>query len=503
MESVRKLVSGRLEMQTAGPHPDADLLSSFAEHALPEAERRRVLTHLAECRDCREIVFLSSLPQPADGQEVLVPRPVRWPLALRWGVASIVIIAGVFAARQELFRPARLAKFAPASQLPVKSKVAGEKTPADLESMRENQAVRGSMPVPERERPDLKHMTAKMQRTLTFGQSDEVQVSPAASSNLKADSGAIRDLPLQDRDALEEMVAGEPAAAPKVLTANAKQDKSDVARVGNGNGMAMIPTGTRALAKQAALNPHLAGQVFDVSGAALPNAQVTAVGPVGTEIVTSDAEGRFAFDVLAPGLYSVKAEASGFRPVELKQIEVATNQFPSLTLKLAPAAESETVEVSSTAAAPESSAALHGYSANAAPARKKAQTQGSWKAAPAVDTLAGTVPALQWTLSPTGAVQSSDDGGKTWQTVAVAANPSFRALSAVGRSIWVGGSGGILYHSLDAGRNWTPIVPALKGQKLNSDITRIEFLDSLEGSLSTSNGEVWITHDGGNTWERN
>jgi len=502
MESVRKLVSGRLETQTAGPHPDADLLSAFAENALPEVERRHLLTHLADCRECREIVFLSSLPQPADGQKVLIPRPGRWHLALRWGsvVASIVILAGVFAARWELSRPARLAKSAAAPQLPMKSKVAEAKTPAELESMRENQAVQGPTHVPERVRPDLKHMTAKMQRTLTFGQSDEVQVSPAASPNLTADSGAIRDLPLQGRNGLD-LVAGQSAAAPNALTANAEQDKSDLARVRNNNAIALVPTATRAFAKQAALNPHLAGTVFDVSGAVLPNAKVTTVGPVGTEIVTSDAQGRFAFDVLTPGLYSVKAEASGFRPVELKQIAVASNQFPSLTLKLAPGAANETVEVSSAAAAAESSAAFHGYSANAAPARKKAETQGSGKAAPASDTLA--LPALQWTLSPAGAVQSSNDGGKTWQMVAVAANTDFRALSAVGQSVWVGGLGGILYHSPDAGHNWTPIVPALKGEKLNSDITRIEFLDSHDGSLSTSNGEVWTTRDGGNTWERN
>src|SRR5215469_6053859 len=155
MESVRKLVSGRLARRSAGPHPDADLLSTFAENALPEAERGRVLAHLADCTDCREVVFLS-LPQPADGQKVLIPRPGRWHLVLQWGsaVASIVIIAGVFAARRELFRhPAPLPKSASASQ-PIKSEVAQEKTPADLLSMTkagsQNQAVKAPMQVPER-----------------------------------------------------------------------------------------------------------------------------------------------------------------------------------------------------------------------------------------------------------------------------------------------------------------------------------------------------------------
>ena len=514
MESVRKLVSGRLETRTAGPHPDADLLSTFAENALPDAERGRVLAHLADCRECREVVFLS-LPQPADGQKILIPRPGRWHLALQWGtaVASIVIIAGVFAARHELFRhPEPLAKSAPASQLPTQSKVAEEKTTADLDSMTkvgsQNQAVRAPMHVPERGRPDLKHMTAKMQRTLTFGQSDEVQVSPSASPNLTSDSRAIRDFPIQGRNAvnLNDLASGQSPASPKALTANARENRIEVEPVQNQD--ALVETPTRAMVKEAALNPQLAGTVLDVSGAVVANAKVTTVGPVETETVTSDAQGRFAFDARTPGIYSVKAAASGFRPTELKLVTVAANQSPSLQLKLTPASEMETVEVSGQAVVAESPAAsldgnIPANAATAGKAEKKARRQGNWKGAPTGGMAAGRVPAPQWTISPTGAVQSSTDGGRTWQMVAIAVNTSFRTLSAVGASVWVGGSGGILYHSLDSGRNWTPVVPAIKGQKLNSEISRIEFLDSQDGSLSTSNGEIWITHDGGNTWDRN
>lgn len=515
MESVRKLVSGRLQTPSAGPHPAADLLSAFAENALPGAERRDVLAHLADCGLCREVVFLS-LPQPADGQKVLISPPVRWHSVLRWGsaVASILILAGVFAGRRELFRSSvRLAKSAHALPAPTKNKVAEEKIPADLESMREagseNQAAKApSIPVPERPRPDLKHMTAKMQRTLTFGQSDEVQVSPAGSPNVTVDTRAIRDLPVEGRDVRERKgtIAGQPAAAPKALTANAAEGnvKSEFALVPNNYDTALVSAGSRAVAKPATLKPHLAGTVLDASGAVVPNARVATVGPVGTEIVTSDAQGRFAFDLLAPGLYSVKADASGFRPLELKQVVIAANQSPSLKLTLVPGATTENVEVSTQAAVLHSPAAFHGDASVNGKALKQAEmTPASAQAVQPVGNMAGIEPVLQWTLSPAGAVQMSNDDGKSWQMVAVAANPGFRALSAVGPSVWVGGSGGVLYHSVDAGRNWTPVAPAIWGQKLNTDIARIEFLDSRDGSLSTSNGEIWITHDGGNSWERN
>lgn len=42
-----------------GQHPDADQLSAFVEHALPDHERLETLAHLAECSDCRQIVFLA------------------------------------------------------------------------------------------------------------------------------------------------------------------------------------------------------------------------------------------------------------------------------------------------------------------------------------------------------------------------------------------------------------------------------------------------------------
>jgi Putative zinc-finger len=54
-------------------HPDADVLTAFAEQALSAAERDGVLEHLARCGDCRELIALA-LP-PAD----LVAAPIAAP----------------------------------------------------------------------------------------------------------------------------------------------------------------------------------------------------------------------------------------------------------------------------------------------------------------------------------------------------------------------------------------------------------------------------------------
>ena len=108
----------------------------------------------------------------------------------------------------------------------------------------------------------------------------------------------------------------------------------------------------------------------------------------------------------------------------------------------------------------------------------------------------------RWTLSSDGQLQRSVDSGKTWQAIAVAPNAVFRALAANGPDIWVGGPAGLLYHSIDAGTNWVQVKPAVDKTTLSSDIAAIEFTDPLHGKLTTANGEIWLTANGGQTWEK-
>ena len=62
-----------------GQHPDADQLSAFAEHALPDLERLETLAHLAECSDCRRIVFLAE-----QAREMETPIPHALPGRIGW-----------------------------------------------------------------------------------------------------------------------------------------------------------------------------------------------------------------------------------------------------------------------------------------------------------------------------------------------------------------------------------------------------------------------------------
>jgi len=78
------------------PHPDADLLTAFAEDTLLDGERSEILTHLAVCPDCRAVVHTAAAAEAEQESEALLepvaasPRlePVPQPLVARAATAA-------------------------------------------------------------------------------------------------------------------------------------------------------------------------------------------------------------------------------------------------------------------------------------------------------------------------------------------------------------------------------------------------------------------------------
>lgn len=108
----------------------------------------------------------------------------------------------------------------------------------------------------------------------------------------------------------------------------------------------------------------------------------------------------------------------------------------------------------------------------------------------------------RWTLTSDGMLQRSLDSGRTWETILVAGPGTFRALTANGFEIWVGGAKGSLYHSIDAGQHWMQVQPTSENESLSADIIDIEFTDLLHGTLTTSDEQIWFTADAGHTWQK-
>jgi hypothetical protein len=144
MNEVPKIVYDRLRAARperalpvrGGPelaHPDANLLTAFAEQALSVTEREGVLAHLAFCRDCRDAITLAlpaadivaaTIAAESEAVRPVVPakaernwltaRKLAWP-GLRWATlaAGIAVVASVL-----LLRPGKLNQPMPPSENP-------------------------------------------------------------------------------------------------------------------------------------------------------------------------------------------------------------------------------------------------------------------------------------------------------------------------------------------------------------------------------------------------
>lgn len=156
-------------------------------------------------------------------------------------------------------------------------------------------------------------------------------------------------------------------------------------------------------------------------------------------------------------------------------------------------------EVEHLAAAPQAPAPSQAEKASQATASQSAGLDAQAKQVQARTIASGAnLAAPLWRVS-NGTPQRSLDGGQSWQA-AFAPSGTFRAVSSLGQEIWLGGVAGLLYHSSDFGQNWARTSPSVGDRKLESDITQISFTDALTGTVSTVNGQVWSTSDGGQSW---
>src|ERR1700730_11296312 len=129
-------------------------------------------------------------------------------------------------------------------------------------------------------------------------------------------------------------------------------------------GLLVLLLSISLFAQESAVKGNLGGIVADTTGAVVPKAKVTLTGPTGNSTTMTDSQGRFMFDLLVPGFYTLKAEQTGFKAVEVKQVEVFTNRTSTVPITLQPGAVTETVEVSATSVGVDTAATRLGTNLN-------------------------------------------------------------------------------------------------------------------------------------------
>lgn len=88
----------------------------------------------------------------------------------------------------------------------------------------------------------------------------------------------------------------------------------------------------------------LFGSVVTPGGDPLPGAAVTLSGGGAPQVQTSDAQGRFRFPGLAPGVYRLAADLDGYSPVEVTELTIGVGRNTETQVTLSPAIR-ETVTV--------------------------------------------------------------------------------------------------------------------------------------------------------------
>ncbi len=424
MEQMPKIVEQRLRaMAAVGPHPDASLLTAFAEKSLSGRERGQVLEHLAHCADCREVVSLS-LPESVDGQTVFhKPSKTWWAsgLAVRWAaLAACMVVAGALFT-QRLEKQAKVASLSAPKQAPhpnVENEYA-LRTPI-TDSQNGNFAAKLETP-------------AAPQQEHDFGRVAAAKRVPAATQT----AGAM------------------PAPAPVMKNMPNAMSQNVQARPR----IAKVPP---------------ASESAEVAAAAAPSA--AAVGGLERKDARADESSNNAVPRSANETVEVAAEAPA----------VETNGAPG---KAKDAKKSLDKELQAQIASSMVTAGSGGADQLSAQGRN-------------YDSLAVLTSPARWSLSPEGAVRRSLDAGKTWQPVPIANHVIFRAVSALGTEVWVGGLGGALYHSSDRGQTWIQVKPRAGGTPLTADITSLEFSDAQHGKLTTIDHQIWTTSDGGQNWQK-
>jgi len=388
------------ELLQAGQHPDADQLSAFVEHTLPVHEQQQTLAHLAVCPACRQIVALS-LP-PGGEVQTWQPEAVRRRWLPRWhpawaGIPAVALIllfllvrnGGMTAHRPSA--PAQMADAHPPAAPPPPVASAVPETAREPEPLARYSNKKHAAPA-------VRKLPPVMQSTR-----EPAEVRGTAGGVLGGIAGTA-GVPPQPAAPGRSFVPGPATAGGPVTALAVDRVQSDfsipgplpshlgilsMASRGNqrlaidtdhhvffsdddGRNWKASPSPWKGRAVSVALNSAvsfgsvraalkisshpaattgstLSGTVKDPAGAVIPGATVTAGNSSGVLVgsATTDSQGQYRMDALAPGSYGIVVQATGFETQSFAaKVAAAQQAVADITLRPGSAAQTVSIEAS-------------------------------------------------------------------------------------------------------------------------------------------------------------
>ena len=464
MENVPKFVWQRLRTPVAGAHPDADLLTAFAEQSLPQSERASVVTHLANCGDCREVLALA-LPATEVTTVSVVRGAARGWLKLpilRWGVAAAGLIVlssiGVLEYQQHQARESRIA------------------------ALETGERQTGSVAIPAIGTPTAS--TRAMVREQQSPQASQAQtdlIKKEAEGRKTAASGAEQAL-YSDRKGTAAGFGGSVGAG-----------RSSGA--GGSTGMATLTSGD-STAPVSRSSIAAAGRPATPRPMTMPRASesITVEAQSQAGAVAVSGEQAQVAEQLAQNQNSLPLNG---RNVANLDVVKAKDPVPAQGAARAAATPLQTDPALTLRELPRWAISSNGVLQCSFDAGK------TWRDFDVTSALAAKGLAMTMAVEgDSGYLDANTDKSNKKQLAKTRPTPVFRAVSAIDLEVWAGGVGAMLYHSADAGAHWTGVLPASAGVVLTGDINSIQFSDPQHGRIVTSTGEVWITDNDGRSWQK-
>jgi hypothetical protein len=464
MPEVPKIVHSRLRAgASSAGHPDADLLTAFAEQALSPGEREGILQHLAVCGDCREVIAVA-LPV---SESVLTPQATtettRAAATTRpqdtarrhwfgWlGLRGVAVAAGVLVVASVLvLRPSKSAQPTGASL----------RTDAQNASPATDSAGIPKPAVPMTEAQASLALNKTNEALTRQPEAARTAVGSKVESKSLAQSNIADDKHTDEKPT--ELAKLEPGFLGGAVLLKGRRGRADLDAANQPtDAPAAPPAASGAMA--GGMLPEAAGKSAGAAAQQMP--------PSRSESVTVEA---------ATQTVQVNGEAG---PVETSNNVTTTENAAVMGRNM------ETLPIEKAKAPAPSQKATTA-------ARTKKQALGA-SSNYAYDASAQAAPAA-WRLSE-GVLQHSLDAGLTWQTV-LRGNYSLLCQAPRGADIWTAGQAGTVFHSSDGGVTWTELHPTVNNQPLTADVTTVTLEKPGETVLTTITGERWTTMDNGKTW---